>query len=694
MHRRDGVRTAGAPGESLQDSPTNGYNDDPMQESTHRDCRALLAALTRLRNRHFFLIDIAVLAIAPTLALALRHDGFALMHAYWQPLLAYTLISGIVYLVAFAAFGLYQRYWQDATVEEALLIVSAVVAGMLVSMAMVAVAARHHVWSPMLPSSVPLTEGLLLLAALGGNRFSARMARRLMRVPPGPDAARTLIIGAGDVGQWLARDVLRSGPKLDIRLVGFIDDDPGKQGVRILGIPVLGNRNDLHRIADAEGVSQAIIAMPSAPGKTIREIVNQCEQAGIGVRTVPSLSAILLGNVLVSQLRKVEIDDLLRRERVETDIEQVTHLLRGRRVLVTGAGGSIGSELCRQVLQCRPAQIVLLGHGENSIFDIHNELTRTVRVLDGARDGADEPATTLVPIIADIRSLARLRRVFADYPPDIVFHAAAHKHVPLMETSPTEAIANNTLGTWNVIQAARAVGVQRLVMISTDKAVNPTSIMGASKRAAELVVLNAARETRHAYVTVRFGNVLGSRGSVVPIFKRQIAEGGPITITHPEMTRYFMTIPEAVQLVLEAAVLGKGGEVFMLDMGDPVRIVDLARDIVELSGLELNRDIELQFTGIRPGEKLHEELFLPGERYERTAHDKVLIVRGASETDVTGLQQLIEEAQRAVREDDDARAMEVLERLVPELRPREPVRLAPDRACVEARENAAPVSGE
>jgi FlaA1/EpsC-like NDP-sugar epimerase len=335
-------------------------------------------------------------------------------------------------------------------------------------------------------------------------------------------------------------------------------------------------------------------------------------------------------------------------------------------VLVTGGGGSIGSELCRQILQCRPAELTILGHGENSVFDIQNELLRMAR-----RVGSGAAPPVVRAIVADIRFADRLGRVFERLRPEVVFHAAAHKHVPLMEWNPTEALANNFLGTRNVLTASHAVGVERFVMISTDKAVNPTSVMGASKRAAELLVLDAARQTGLPYVAVRFGNVLGSRGSVVPIFKRQIAEGGPVTVSHPDMKRFFMTIPEAVQLVLQAAVLGQGGEVFMLDMGEPVKIVDLARDLIELSGLELGRDIDIEFTGIRPGEKLYEELFLPDERYEPTPHEKILNVRSATQVVAEEIRALIHDAQRAVNEDDDALAIRVLCRLAPEFTPDE-----------------------
>jgi FlaA1/EpsC-like NDP-sugar epimerase len=391
----------------------------------------------------------------------------------------------------------------------------------------------------------------------------------------------------------------------------------------------------------------------------IREIVDICEQAQITPKTIPGMYELLDGAVSVNQLREVDIEDLLRRQPVRTDTTAVQNLLRGKRVLVTGGGGSIGGELCRQALQGAPAELILLGHGENSVFSIYHELRRLW----------PETETKVIPVIADIRLETRIRSIFAQYQPEIVFHAAAHKHVPLMEMNPTEAITNNVQGTRNLLAAAQAVDVQQFVMISTDKAVKPTSIMGASKRAAELLVHQAALTTGKPYVAVRFGNVLGSRGSVVLTFKRQIAAGGPVTVTDPEMKRYFMTIPEAVQLVLQAATLGHGGEVFVLDMGEPVKIVDLARDLIELSGLEVGRDIDIAYIGRRPGEKLFEELFVPGEHYHRTAHEKIFIAANASSFVSHELGDLIEVLFAAAERGDAAAIYRGLKNLIPEFEP-------------------------
>jgi FlaA1/EpsC-like NDP-sugar epimerase len=384
------------------------------------------------------------------------------------------------------------------------------------------------------------------------------------------------------------------------------------------GVPVVGPLSTLSDVASAFAVSEVIIAMPSAGGRVIREIVQASAAAGVRNRTVPGLSEIITGSMASKTLRPIEIQDLLRRDPIETNLDQVGSLVTERTVLVTGAGGSIGSELCRQLAQLRPARIVALGRGENSIFELVQELA------------AKFPSIAVKPVIADVRDEVRLRAAFEETRPFSVFHAAAHKHVPLMEVSVDEAILNNVLGTKNVAELSAEFGVEHLVLISTDKAVRPTSVMGATKRIAEETLCCVAERTGKAYVSVRFGNVLGSRGSVVPTFLKQIAAGGPITVTHPEMRRYFMTIPEAVQLVLQAAALGKGGEVFVLDMGDPVKISDLAADLIRLSGFEVGRDIDITFSGIRPGEKLYEELFFGPDDATATSHPKILRARDGS----------------------------------------------------------------
>ena len=611
--------------------------------------------LSQLRNRHFFFLDLIFLLLAPWLALALRLDALVIPEYFHVGLLVYMVVSLLVRLPIFYQFDLYRRFWQYASVDELRQIVIAV----LLSTAIVV--PSFILLSSLLDigfaRSVFISDTLLVLSWVGGIRFGVRLGNRKNRLVPNEASEHTLIVGAGDAGAMLAQE-LRKNPHLGLIPVGFIDDDPIKHGNRIHNIPVLGGREEIDAIITKYDVQRVVIAMPTAPGKIIREITAVCERIDVPVKIVPGIYELVGGTVTINQLRDVQIEDLLRREPVQIDSQAVTRLLAGKRVLITGGGGSIGSELCRQILRCQPAHLTLLGHGENSIFEIYHELRRA-----GAKEGQ------LTAVIADIRFPDRIKSIFRKHKPEIVFHAAAHKHVPLMELNPVEAITNNVLGTRNMLAAALAVDVERFVMISTDKAVNPTSLMGASKRTAELLVHHTAQESERPYVAVRFGNVLGSRGSVVLTFQKQIASGGPVTVTDPEMVRYFMTIPEAVQLVLQAAVLGAGGEVFLLNMGDPVKIVDLARDLIELSGLEVGRDIDIVFTGCRPGEKLYEELFVDGEDYHPTQHDKIFIAGNASSFVPNDLGAKISALEMATQH-NDARAIRCgLQALLPEYAP-------------------------
>jgi FlaA1/EpsC-like NDP-sugar epimerase len=456
---------------------------------------------------------------------------------------------------------------------------------------------------------------------------------------------------------------MRANPQLGLEPVAFLDDDWRKYGARIHGVPIVGGRQKIANLMSDYAVQQAIIAMPTASGKMIRELTQLCRDAHLPVRTVPGVFELLDGSVTVNQLRPIEITDLLRREPIQSNLAPVLHLLKGKRVLVTGAGGSIGSELCRQIARCEPGALILLGHGENSIFDASNEFYSAY------------PQLTIQTVVADIRDSERLHNVFARQRPDIVFHTAAHKHVPLMEENVEDAVSNNVIGTRNMLAAAAQQGVNHFVLISTDKAVNPSSVMGTTKRIAELLVQETAKQTGRNFVVVRFGNVLGSRGSVVPTFKKQIAQGGPITVTHPEVRRYFMTIPEAIQLVLQATTLGKGGEIFFLEMGEPVKIVDLARDLIRLSGLEEGQDVDIVFTGLRPGEKLFEELTLSAEEYGKTAHDKIYVNHnGYSNCSlITDHSSLLDALIAAAQCGEPAEVRRLLREIVPEYRPAETV---------------------
>jgi FlaA1/EpsC-like NDP-sugar epimerase len=623
--------------------------------------------MKQLRNRHFFLADLLLLGLAVYLSYLLRLEDFRLV-GYRPGFVIFTALALIITPLVFRSAGVYSRYWRYASAEEMLLLIGAVTAAAVLTGGISYVLVRLLPSHPVLPRSIPLIFFLLALSTTASLRLAVRLGVLYGRRYGNVRSIPVLVIGAGDVGALIVRE-LQVNPQLGMEVVGFLDDDRAKQDMRIHGVPVLGTRHDISRVVEQYKIEQAIIAMPKAPGKLLREIMTRCEQAGAETKIIPAMYELLGGTVSINQLRSVKIEDLLRREPIEIDASAVSDLLRGKRVLITGGGGSIGSELCRQVLRSRPRELMIIGHGENSVFETHNELLHLQETA--LRTSKGEQPTKIHAVIADIRFADRIRGIFEDYRPEIVFHAAAHKHVPLMEHNPAEAITNNVLGTRNLLDAAQAVGVQRFVMISTDKAVNPTSIMGATKRVAEFLVHQAAERSGRPYVAVRFGNVLGSRGSVVLTFKQQIAAGGPVHVTDPEMCRFFMTIPEAVQLVLQAAVLGKGREVFVLDMGKPVKIVDLARDLIELSGLEVGKDIDIVFTGMRPGEKLFEELFVSGENYRRTRHEKIFIASNASSFVPSQLNEALIDLALAAQRNDKAQIVRTLQQLVAEFRPLE-----------------------
>ncbi len=468
------------------------------------------------------------------------------------------------------------------------------------------------------PRSIFVLDWAFSILIVGGLRFGIRTIREvtIQNAMPKSDAPRRrlLIVGAGDAGEMLMREIVRIY-RNRYEPIGFLDDSAHKQGERIHGVPVLGPIDTITEVVRREQIDEIILAIPSLSGREMRNIVELCRPTGVHMRTLPGVDGLIDGRVTVNQLTEVNIEDLLRREPVKLDLEALGHAFAGRVVLVTGAGGSIGSELCRQVCRFAPKRLVLVEQAENSLFHVERALR------------AEYPDIEIVPYIADICDSKRLEAIFSAERPQAVFHAAAHKHVPLMEANPGEAIKNNVFGTRKVADLAHQFGVERFVMVSTDKAVNPTSLMGVSKRVAEIYVQSLSQRSKTHFITVRFGNVLGSAGSVVPIFREQIAKGGPVTVTHPEMRRYFMTIPEACQLVLQAGAMGQGGEIFVLDMGEPVKIVDLARDLIRLSGLNPDSDIEIKFTGMRPGEKLFEELAVDEESVEKTKHPKIFVGR-------------------------------------------------------------------
>jgi FlaA1/EpsC-like NDP-sugar epimerase len=616
-----------------------------------------------MRNRHLFLLDLLVIPICAVGAFVLRLDW--LITHYRAAFLLFVGVALLVKPPVFFAFGMYRRLWRYASIADMLAVLLAVSASSL-AVAVVLGALLFTQAFQTVPRSVVFIDWLLTMACVAGVRLTVRvMAERAATREAAPSAKRVLVAGAGKAGDLVVREMLRN-PELGMIPVGFLDDDQQKVGKRIQGVPVLGPLSSVSTHADRLGAAEVVITLPRAGGQVVRRIMEECRTAEISARVLPGLYELLDGRVSVSRLRNVEISDLLRR--VETDLSQRDMAyLANRTVLVTGSGGSIGGELCRQVALSGARRTLLLGHGENSVFDVLNRLSA---VVDPAR---------LVPIIADVRNPRRLRDVFAEYAPDVVFHAAAHKHVPLMEAYPGEAVANNVGGTMNVVDAALAHGVERLVMISTDKAAHPVSVMGATKRLAEVVVRDAARRSGRAFSAVRFGNVLGSRGSVVPTFKRQIEEGGPITITHPDMKRFFMTIPEAVHLVLAAGGLAHGGELFVLDMGEPVRIVDVAHDLIRLSGLS-PEEIPIRFTGLRPGEKLVERLYEEGALVSPTGNPDISIVREPHQVGGDRFHALLEALLRTAETGDRYDIKVMLSDMIPSYAPEVHAAVARDEA--------------
>jgi FlaA1/EpsC-like NDP-sugar epimerase len=544
-------------------------------------------------------------------------------------------------LLAYYFFGLYKRVWIYASVKEMRLIVLAVMAGSLaVSVVMLALF-YLNVFS-FFPRSVLVIDALVSLVLISGTHLGVRFVNDYFNEENNGSSEKehnVLVIGAGSAGVLVVREMLRN-THLDMVPKAFLDDDPQKQNMVVNGVPVVGGLDDLEKVLKGGEYKEVIIAIPTASGSVIRKVSEVCSKKKIPFRTMPGIYELLGGRVSVNRLRDVDISDLLRREPTSTDDVDLTDCLTGKKVLVTGAGGSIASELCRQICRWEPKELVLVGHGENSIFDIMVELEDNY------------PALSIYPIIADTRDRERILSVFKKYDPDIVFHAAAHKHVYLMEMNPVEAITNNILGTKNVVDAAVAVDVDDLVMISTDKAVQPTSVMGASKRIAEMVVLDSAERFGRQFSVVRFGNVLGSRGSVVPLFKHQIANGGPVTVRHPEIDRYFMTIPEAVHLVLQASNLADSGKLYLLNMGEPVKILQLAEDLIRLSGLEPYEDIDIVFTEIVQGEKLSESLYYDEEHLEKTSHAEINQVNDANGFMGEALQHLVNELSGLAKNED------------------------------------------
>ena len=609
------------------------------------------------RNRLIIVFVMTSLIIISSflLAYAFRFD-FSIPSDYWSRIASLLPPLLIIKLTIFWQLGCFTGWWRYVSMPDLLQIVKASAAGSI-AFIIYAVFVHHldHV-----PRSVLALDGIFCFLSVSGIRFATRAFReQYLPLQKGstPHQTRVLIIGAGDAGQLIAREI-RSNPQVDLTIVGFIDDDPVKRRGTFQGLNVLGSQAELHDIVYTYGVDEIIIAIPSASGRQIRTIVKCCQESKARFRILPGVGELIDGRVSIQQIRDVDLNDLLGREPILLDEAQINHYLRGKRVLVTGAGGSIGSEICRQVARFNPQKLILFENAETPLFMIEQELSKKF------------PQLPIVPIIGDVRNFSRVNIIFDEQLPQVVFHAAAYKHVPMMELNPAEAVNNNVQGTRLLVDAADRFGVEKFVMISTDKAVRPTNIMGTTKRVAELYVQSLDKRSKTRFVTTRFGNVLGSNGSVIPTFKEQIAEGGPVTVTHPEVTRFFMTIPEATQLVLQAGSMGDGGEIYLFDMGEAVKICFLAEELIRLSGLQPHEDIEIVYTGLRPGEKLYEELLLDDEGVLPTSHNKICIARSSTPSHA----ELVDNIDALV---DAAKALDLdgvkekLQQIVPEYTPTE-----------------------
>ena len=607
------------------------------------------------RGRHLFVYDIAATLLAIGIGFGLRFDTVFVASSI-SPFMPVALLPLLVMPPTYAIFGLYRREWRYASVQEMFTLAGAVLAGTIVTVAVFEVLAYAGLGGTAgFPGSVFVTEALLSLALVGGGRFALRASLERRGVSGGTDeelGLPTIVYGAGETGATVARVAARD-PDAGLNVVGFIDDDPAKHGSRLMGKRVFGGLDVLPKAARDTHARQLLVAMPTASGPAIRRAFERGQELGLQVRTVPHPRELLGGDSLAHRIRKVSVEDLLRRAPVEIDTDAVAGYLNGASVLVTGGGGSIGSELVRQILDVGPRLITIVDNHEEALWSIERELAERTA----------NPDVDCELVLADIRSQEAVDAVIGRARPDVVFHAAALKHVPMVEHSPAEGAMTNVFGSQNVISACERLGVKRFVLISTDKAVEPISAMGATKRLAELLTVASARRTGRPYVAVRFGNVLASSGSVIPIFQRQLEQGRPITITHADATRYFMTIPEAVSLVLQAGSTPDSGVIFVLDMGEPVKIVDLARDLIRLSGLAEDQ-VPIVYTGLRAGERLHESLSHDHEITERTGHESIMRVR-ANAVGVVGeeLEALRGELEAATRRHDDDRVRELLRRV-------------------------------
>jgi len=610
-----------------------------------------LNALKNWKQIAVIIIDVVIIALTFYLAFWIRSlDERFLFHEYFIIFRQTLPLVIAVYLFSFVFFGLYKGLRQYASVKELLRIFKAVAIGAFLTVGgMVFILDLRG-----FPRSVYIIHPLLLFFFIGISRLGVRVFKSML--PSSSlnisDLKQVILVGAGDAGELILRESLRH-PENGYRIVGFVDDNPEKVNKDIHGVKILGPIEGLPEIVRGKSIDEIIITVPSASREQIRRIIHICNETKVPFKITPSLSDVIGGKVTFSQVRKVEVKDILSRETIKLDLERISHYVSGKRILITGAGGSIGSELCRQLTRFNPGLLILFGRGEFSLYNIEKELREKY------------PSVSAVPVIANIRDESRTRMVLSYYRPSVIFHVAAHKHVPLMEANPCEAIKNNVVGSKILMEAAEDYGVKRFVLISTDKAVNPVNFMGVSKRIAELLIQSMAKRSKCNFSGVRFGNVLESRGSVVPLFKQQIEKGGPITITHPEVTRYFMTVSEAAQLVIQAGAMGKGGEIFVLNMGEPVKIIDLARDLIRLSGFEPEVDIDIKTTGLRPGERMHEKLVAEKEKVQTTQHEKILIIK-PNDVEPERLSEAVKELEKLAAEEDIQGLVRKIREIVPE----------------------------
>ncbi len=600
------------------------------------------------RNRIALLVilDLLIITVSGFLALYIRFDfQFSKMEmGYVDRELKYLPLNLMITLLLFVLFKLYRSVWRFASANEFLNVISACSASTLIQIVIMSFMKMR------MPVSYYMMKYVILIVGVGSLRFAYRILRMLQEKRMGlrkDSRKNTMVVGAGEAGAMIIKE-FQNSRYLDQKVCCVIDDNEAKQGKYLRGVKIMGGRDDIRYLAHELQIDEIIVALPSASQSQVKEILQICQETGCELKVLPGLYQMINGEISVSKLRKVEIEDLLGREPIKLQVESVMGYVAGKVILVTGGGGSIGSELCRQIVAHKPKRLIIVDIYENNAYDIQQELKRKSPELD------------LVVLIASVRNTHRMNSIFETYRPDIVYHAAAHKHVPLMEDSPNEAIKNNVFGTYKTVKAADKYGVQRFVLISTDKAVNPTNIMGASKRICEMIIQMMNNHSRTDFVAVRFGNVLGSNGSVIPLFKKQIEQGGPVTVTHPEIIRYFMTIPEAVSLVLQAGALAKGGEIFVLDMGEPVKILDLAKNLIRLSGFKPFEDIPIEFTGLRPGEKLYEELLMSEEGLRET-ENKLIHIGKPIEFDEERFRKELEELRKTADQDSEAIRQKVQE---------------------------------